>query len=190
MRQLARWLRGRGGEAVAEVDRLTGEVAQLARQTVRQAGRVARNARRPDDGGLGGWSASWGAIIHAKRLLEQAGQPNDLHHHLGAMQVAASGLVGPIRSRALRRARSTLAIGLPAGSLATAASRAQARCGSTAGSKPQQGGAELGDYRFHQDQGSIRLDSGVLVARPTRSIAHGGRLELAALRIAWRRRGP
>jgi IS5 family transposase len=58
LRQLAHSLRRRSGNAMAEVDRLTGEVAHLARQTVRQAEVVARNARRtlarrPGDGRLG-----------------------------------------------------------------------------------------------------------------------------------------
>jgi IS5 family transposase len=58
LRQVAYSLRRRGGQAMAEVDRLTGEVARIARQAVRQAQVVARNARRalgrrPDAGTLG-----------------------------------------------------------------------------------------------------------------------------------------
>jgi transposase, IS5 family len=58
MKQLAHSLRRRGGEAMAEVDRLTGEVAGLARQTLGQVQAVVRNARRarrrrPGDGRLG-----------------------------------------------------------------------------------------------------------------------------------------
>jgi IS5 family transposase len=58
MRQLARTLRRRSGVAMAEVDRLTGQVAQLARHTLRQVQVVGRNARqalgrRPYDGRLG-----------------------------------------------------------------------------------------------------------------------------------------
>jgi transposase, IS5 family len=58
MRQLAHALRRRSGNAMAEVDRLSGEVAGLARQTLRQVQAVVRNARRargrrPDDGRLG-----------------------------------------------------------------------------------------------------------------------------------------
>jgi transposase, IS5 family len=58
MRQLAHALRRRGGQAMVEVDRLTGEVARLARQTLGQVQAVVRNARRargrrPDDGRLG-----------------------------------------------------------------------------------------------------------------------------------------
>jgi hypothetical protein len=46
MEQLAHALRRRGGNAMAELDRLTGEVATLARRTVREVEVVARNARR------------------------------------------------------------------------------------------------------------------------------------------------
>ena len=58
MRQLAHALRRRGGQAMVEVDRLTGEVAGLATQTLGQVQAVVRNARRvrgrrPDDGRLG-----------------------------------------------------------------------------------------------------------------------------------------
>jgi IS5 family transposase len=58
MRQLAHALRRRGGQAMVEVDRLTGEVARLATQTLGQVQAVVRNARRvrgrrPGDGRLG-----------------------------------------------------------------------------------------------------------------------------------------
>jgi IS5 family transposase len=58
MKQLARTLRRRTGVAMGEVDRLTGEVAAIARQSLRQVQVVARNARRalarrPGDGRLG-----------------------------------------------------------------------------------------------------------------------------------------
>jgi transposase, IS5 family len=46
MKQLARTLRRRTGVAIGEVDRLTGEVARIARHTLRQVQVVARNARR------------------------------------------------------------------------------------------------------------------------------------------------
>src|SRR6266516_2965437 len=46
LRQLAYSLRRRGGQAMAEVDRLTAQVARIASQTVHQAQVVARNARR------------------------------------------------------------------------------------------------------------------------------------------------
>jgi IS5 family transposase len=58
MKQLARTLRRRTGVAMGEVDRLTGEVARIARRSLRQVQVVARNARRalarrPGDGRLG-----------------------------------------------------------------------------------------------------------------------------------------
>jgi hypothetical protein len=64
MKQLARTLRRRTGVAMAEVDRLTGEVARIARQSLREVQVVARNARRAGArrlvmGGWAGWSASW-----------------------------------------------------------------------------------------------------------------------------------
>jgi hypothetical protein len=45
---------------MAEVDRLTGEVAQIARPSLREVQAVVRNARgglarRPGDGRLAGW---------------------------------------------------------------------------------------------------------------------------------------
>jgi IS5 family transposase len=57
MKQLARTLRRRTGVAMGEVDRLTGEVARIARQSLGQVQVVARNARRalarrPGDGRL------------------------------------------------------------------------------------------------------------------------------------------
>jgi IS5 family transposase len=57
MRQLAHSLRRRSGNAMAEVDRLTGQVAGLARRMLREVQAVARNARRalgrrPDNGRL------------------------------------------------------------------------------------------------------------------------------------------
>jgi len=80
LRQLAHALRRRSGEAMAEVDRLTGEVAGLARQTVRQVEAVHRNARRafgrrPQDGRLGRLVGELDETIgHTGRLLEQADQ--------------------------------------------------------------------------------------------------------------------
>jgi transposase, IS5 family len=58
MKQLARTLRRRTGVAMGEVDRLTGEVARIARHTLRDVQVVARTARRarrrrPEDGRLG-----------------------------------------------------------------------------------------------------------------------------------------
>jgi transposase, IS5 family len=57
LKQISRTLRRRTGQAPAEVDRLTAEVAGIARRTLGQAERVARNARRalgkrPGDGRL------------------------------------------------------------------------------------------------------------------------------------------
>jgi transposase, IS5 family len=46
MRQLAQTLRRRTGVAMGEVDRLTGEVAQIAAKTLREVAVVGRNARR------------------------------------------------------------------------------------------------------------------------------------------------
>ena len=46
MKQLARTLRRRTGVAMAEVDRLTGQVAAIARTTLREVQVVAGNARR------------------------------------------------------------------------------------------------------------------------------------------------
>jgi transposase, IS5 family len=76
MKQLAHSLRRRGGEAMAEVDRLTGEVAGLARQTLRQVQAVVGNARRarrrrPGDGRLGRLVATIGLT---GRLLAQTDQ--------------------------------------------------------------------------------------------------------------------
>jgi IS5 family transposase len=58
MKQLARTLRRRTGVAMSEVDRLTGEIAQIARLSLREVQAVARSvrwtlARRPGDGRLG-----------------------------------------------------------------------------------------------------------------------------------------
>jgi IS5 family transposase len=80
MKQLARTLRRRTGVAMAEVDRLTGEVARLARQTVREVEVVARNARRtlarrPGDGRLGRLVGELDETIgHTGRLLAQTDQ--------------------------------------------------------------------------------------------------------------------
>jgi IS5 family transposase len=80
MRQLARTLRRRTGAAMAEVDRLTGEVARIARQTLRQVQAVARNARRagarrPGDGRLGRLVGELAETITAtERLLAPTDQ--------------------------------------------------------------------------------------------------------------------
>jgi IS5 family transposase len=80
MKQLARTLRRRTGVAMAEVDRLTGEVAQIARHTLKQVQVVARNARRalarrPGDGRLGRLVGELEETIAATgRLLAQTDQ--------------------------------------------------------------------------------------------------------------------
>jgi IS5 family transposase len=80
IKQLARTLRRRTGVAMAEVDRLTGEVAQIARHTLRQVQAVAANARRarqrrPDDGRLGRLVGELEeTITHTGRLLWQTDQ--------------------------------------------------------------------------------------------------------------------
>jgi IS5 family transposase len=80
MKQLARTLRRRTGVAMAEVDRLTGEVARIARQTLKQVQVVARNAgralrRRPGDGRLGRLVGDLEETIAAtQRLLVQTDQ--------------------------------------------------------------------------------------------------------------------
>jgi IS5 family transposase len=79
-KQLARTLRRRTGVAMAEVDRLTGEVAQIARQSLREVQAVLRNARgglarRPDDGRLGRLVGELAEMIAAtERLLAQTDQ--------------------------------------------------------------------------------------------------------------------
>jgi transposase, IS5 family len=80
MKQLARTLRRRTGVAMSEVDRLTGEVAGIARQSLRQVQVVARNARRarrrrPGDGRLGRLVDELEETIAATgRLLTQTDQ--------------------------------------------------------------------------------------------------------------------
>jgi transposase, IS5 family len=80
MKQLARSLRRRTGVAMGEVDRLTGEVARIARQSLREVQAVMRNARRalagrPGDGGLGRLVGELGETIAATgRLLAQTDQ--------------------------------------------------------------------------------------------------------------------
>jgi transposase, IS5 family len=80
MKQLARTLRRRTGAAMAEVDRLTGQVAQIARHTLREVQVVARNARRalgrqPADGRLGRLVGELEATIGLTgRLLAQTDQ--------------------------------------------------------------------------------------------------------------------
>jgi IS5 family transposase len=80
MKQLARTLRRRTGVAMGEVDRLTGEVARIARQSLREVGVATRNARRalahrPGDGRLGRLVSELEETIGATgRLLAQTDQ--------------------------------------------------------------------------------------------------------------------
>ena len=80
LKQLARTLRRRTGVAMAKVDRLTGEVAGIARRSLRQVQVVARNARRalarrPGDGRLGRLVGELDETIgHTERLLAQTNQ--------------------------------------------------------------------------------------------------------------------
>jgi len=74
LKQISRTLRRRTGQAPAEIDRLTAEVAAIARRTLGQAEHVARNARRarrarPEDGHLG-------------RLVERLEETTTLTHRL------------------------------------------------------------------------------------------------------------
>jgi transposase, IS5 family len=74
LKQISRTLRRRTGQAPAEIDRLTAEVAAIARRTLGQAEQVARNARRarrarPEDGHLG-------------RLVERLEETTTLSHRL------------------------------------------------------------------------------------------------------------
>jgi transposase, IS5 family len=80
MKQLARTLRRRTGVAMSEVDRLTGEVARIARYALREVQVLARNARRarrhrPSDGRLGRLVGELEETIGAtERLLAQTNQ--------------------------------------------------------------------------------------------------------------------
>ena len=80
MKQLARTLRRRTGVAMAEVDRLTGQVAQLARRSLGEVQVVWRNARRaltrrPHDGRLGRLVGELQETMTAtERLLAQTDQ--------------------------------------------------------------------------------------------------------------------
>jgi IS5 family transposase len=80
MKELARTLRRRSGVAMGEVDRLTGEVAVIARHTLKQVLVVAPNARwtrrrRPGDGRLARLVGELEETIAAtQRLLAQTDQ--------------------------------------------------------------------------------------------------------------------
>jgi transposase, IS5 family len=80
MRKLAQTLRRRSGQAMAEVQQVTGELARLARQTVQEGEAVRRSAhralaRRPGDGRLGRLVGELDATIgHSQQLLAQTRQ--------------------------------------------------------------------------------------------------------------------
>ena len=80
LKQISRTLRRRTGQAPAEVDRLTAEVAAIARRTLGQAERVAHAARRtrrarPRDGHLGRLLERLEETTSVtRRLLDQADQ--------------------------------------------------------------------------------------------------------------------
>jgi transposase, IS5 family len=80
MRRLAQTLRRRSGQAMAEAQRVTGALARLASQTLREVAAVRRSirqtlARRPGDGRLGQLVGELDATIgHTQRLLEQTRQ--------------------------------------------------------------------------------------------------------------------
>jgi IS5 family transposase len=80
LKQISRTLRRRTGQAPAEIDRLTAEVAAIARRTLGQAERVAHAARRarrarPRDGHLGRLVERLEETTSAtRRLLDQADQ--------------------------------------------------------------------------------------------------------------------
>jgi len=80
LKQLSHALRRRGGQAMAQVDRLTAEIATLARQTLRQVEAVRRNARRtlagrPGDGRLGRLVGELEqTMVATQRLLWQTDQ--------------------------------------------------------------------------------------------------------------------
>jgi len=80
MRQLAQTLRRRTGVAIGEVDRLTAQVAGIARQTLRDVAAVQRvahraTARRPGDGWLARLAGQLDRTVTLTgRLLDQAAQ--------------------------------------------------------------------------------------------------------------------
>jgi transposase, IS5 family len=80
LKQISRTLRRRTGQAPAEIDRLTAEVAAIARRTLGQAERVAHAARRarrarPTDGHLGRLVERLEETTSmTRRLLDQADQ--------------------------------------------------------------------------------------------------------------------
>ncbi|MER6556536.1 ISNCY family transposase [Streptomyces sp. NPDC001027] len=76
LKQISRTLRRRTGQALGEIDRLTGEVAAIARATLRDVAAVERNARRAQRGRPSGRLAHLvgelaGTVAGTRRLLEQ-----------------------------------------------------------------------------------------------------------------------
>jgi IS5 family transposase len=53
LKQISQTLRRRTGQALGEIDRLTGEVAAIARATLRNVAAVERNARHTAQEALG-----------------------------------------------------------------------------------------------------------------------------------------
>jgi IS5 family transposase len=96
LKQISRTLRRRTGQAPAEVDRLTAEVAAIARRTLGQAERVARNARRarrarPGDGRLRRLLGRLDETTSlTRRLLDQARQRLAGNRVIGDRLVALS----------------------------------------------------------------------------------------------------
>lgn len=80
MKMIGQTLRRRTGDAMAEIDRLTGEVAGIARRALHQAKDLLRNARRklperPQDGWLRHHVETLEQTVgHTERLLEQTAQ--------------------------------------------------------------------------------------------------------------------
>jgi IS5 family transposase len=80
LKMIGQRLRRRSGDAMADIDRLTGEVAGIATRALRQAKDVARNARRklrqrPEDGRLRHLVGILEETVsHTERLLDQTAQ--------------------------------------------------------------------------------------------------------------------
>ena len=74
LRQISQTLRRRTGQAPAEVDRLTAQVALLARQALAQAEQVTRNARRA--------LAQRGGDGRLRRLAARLDETTTLTHRL------------------------------------------------------------------------------------------------------------
>jgi transposase, IS5 family len=96
LKQISRTLRRRTGQAQAEIDRLTAEVAAIARQTLTQVERVVRAAHRarrarPSDGQLGRLVERLEERTSAtRRLLDQTDQRLGGNRVIGDRLVALS----------------------------------------------------------------------------------------------------